>query len=61
MKKILIFYILITILGIIGEIQCIYKAYNCNWDPIGKSEVIYTGAALTGFGSIIGWFNIKDE
>jgi len=46
---------------IIGEIRCIVKAIQCNWEPIGKAEVIYTGAALTGLGSIIGWFNIEDK
>ena len=48
-------------LAVIGEIRCIYKAINCNWEPIGKAEVIYTGAALTGFGAIIGWINIEDK
>jgi hypothetical protein len=46
---------------VIGEIRCIYKALSCNWEPIGKAEVIYTGAALTGLGSIIGWINIEDK
>lgn len=51
----------IPVLAIIGEIMCIYKAVNCNWEPIGKAEIIYTGAALTGTGSIIGWINIEDK
>ena len=46
---------------LIGEIKCIIKAVNCNWEPIGKAEVIYTGAALTGVGSIAGWFDIEDK
>ena len=46
---------------IIGEILCIYKAINCNWEPIGKAEIIYTGAALTSLGSIVGWFEIQDK
>ena len=40
MKKII--YFLIISLGIAGEIRCIYKAINCNWDPIGKAEIFYT-------------------
>lgn len=46
---------------IIGEVKCIYKAVKCNWDPIGKAEIIYTGASLTGLGAIVGWIDIKDE
>ncbi|KKN10321.1 hypothetical protein LCGC14_1037590 [marine sediment metagenome] len=53
--------LLIIVLIIVGEIKCIYKAVNCNWDPIGKAEVIYTVAAFTGLGSIVGWFDIEDK
>ena len=37
-----IFVMLIWILALIGEIRCIYKACVCNWEPVGKAEVIYT-------------------
>lgn len=47
--------------AIIGEIRCIYKAVTCNWEPIGKAEIIYTGSALTGAGCIVGWFDIQDK
>lgn len=60
MKK-LIFIILIWILGLIGEISCIYKAVTCNWEPIGKAEILYTVGACTGAGAIIGWIDIKDK
>jgi len=60
MKK-LIFVILIIVLGLIGEIKCIIKVINCNWEPIGKAEIIYTGASLTGLGAIVGWIDIKDK
>lgn len=53
--------VLVYLFLIIGEIRCIVKAINCNWEPIGKAEVIYTAAACTGLGTIIGWFNIKDN
>lgn len=56
-----IFYVLIVLLLVIGEIQCIYKAINSDWNPIGKREIIYTGASLTGLGAVVGWFNIPDE
>lgn len=61
MKKLVIIQILIIILLLIGEIRCIYKACNCNWEPIGEAEVVYTVSACTGLGGIVGWFNIKDK
>ena len=45
---------------IAGEVQCIYKAINSDWEPIGKREVIYTGSAVCGLGAIVGWFDIPD-
>lgn len=51
----------IIILAIMGEIKCIIKAIDCNWEPVGKAEIIYTGACLTGLGSIVGWIDIEDK
>ena len=61
MKKIVIIYSVLVLLALIGEIRCIYKALTCNWEPIGKAEVVYTASALTGLGAIVGWFNIEDK
>jgi hypothetical protein len=60
MKK-LIFYLLVYAVIIVGEVKCIIKAWNCNWEPVGKAEIIYTAAACTGFGTIVGWINIEDK
>jgi hypothetical protein len=46
---------------IFGELRCFYKMVKCNWDPIGKAEIVYTAAAFTGLGCIVGYFNIKDN
>ena len=54
-------YILLIVFLLAGEIRCIVKMYKCNWEPVGKAEIIYTGAAFTGFGGIVGWFNIEDN
>lgn len=51
----------IIIAAIVGEVKCIIKAINCNWEPIGKAEVIYTAAAFTGFGCVIGYVDIEDK
>ena len=61
MKYLGLFSGLLIVLLLIGEVKCIIKAVNCNWEPIGKAEVIYTVGAFTGLGSIIGWFDIKDK
>ena len=53
--------ILLLILVVVGEIKCIVKAVNCNWEPIGKAEVIYTVGAFTGLGVIIGYMDIEDK
>lgn len=53
--------VIIVILLVIGEIRCIYKALTCNWEPIGKAEIVYTGSALLGIGCIVGYFNINDK
>lgn len=61
MKKLILIPALILILGIVGECMCIYKAIACNWEPVGKAEVVYTAGALTGLGAIIGYINIEDK
>lgn len=59
--KNLIIAILLVAAPLFGEGRCIYKACACNWNPIGKAEIIYTVAAFTGFGVVVGYFNIEDE
>lgn len=61
MRKLIAFQIILIGLLLAGEIQCIYKAVKCNWEPVGKAEIIYTASACTGLGAIVGWFDIKDN
>ena len=51
--------LIIAVIG--GEIQCIYKAIDCNWEPVGKAEIIYTASACTGLGAVVGWIDIQDK
>jgi hypothetical protein len=60
MKK-LIIYLIIYGLLLAGEIQCIVKAVKCDWNPVGKAEIIYTVSAVTSLGMIVGWINIEDN
>ena len=57
----IIFYLAITVALLVGEIKCIIKMIDCNWEPIGKAEVIYTGATFTGLGCIVGYIDIQDK
>ena len=57
-----------TILGflfwlffIIGEVRCIYQFFTSDFKPSYKREMIYGFSAITGIGSVVGWFNIPDE
>ena len=59
MKSIL--SIVLVLAMFFGECRCIYKMVNCNWNPIGKAEVIYTISTFTGFGAVVGYFNIEDK
>lgn len=54
-------YFAIIVAAIVGEIKCIIKMVQCNWEPIGKAEVIYTVGVFTGTGAVIGYLDIEDK
>lgn len=56
-----IFQMAIGIFLLVGYVRCVVKVFECNWEPIGKAEILYTGGLLTGLGGIIGWFDIEDK
>lgn len=51
----------IVILGIVGEIKCVFKLINSDWKAPYKREAIYGIATCTGLGAIAGYIDIKDE
>ena len=53
--------IALSIGALVGEIKCIVKAVNCNWEPVGKAEIIYTASVVTGLGCIVGYIDIQDK
>jgi len=53
--------IALVLLSLIGELLCIYKAFDCNWKPVGKAEMVYTVSAITGLGCIVGYIDIQDK
>jgi hypothetical protein len=56
-----IFYLALNVALLVGEIKCIIKMIDCNWEPIGKAEVIYTASTFTGVGCIVGYIDIQDK
>jgi hypothetical protein len=61
MKLGIVIGILIAVGAVVGEVMCIVKAVNCNWEPVGKAEIVYTGAACVGLGAIVGYMDIEDK
>jgi len=53
--------LIISILLFVGWCRCAYKMFTCNWEPIGKAEIMYTAGTFTGLGCVIGWFDINDK
>ena len=53
--------LVLVVLAIIGEVKCVVKAINCNWEPIGKAEIVYAGSAVTGIGAIVGYMDFEDK
>ena len=58
---IIIAYVAICIALLVGEVKCIIKMVRCDWEPIGKAEIIYTVGTFTGLGCIIGYMDIEDK
>lgn len=48
-------------LAIFGEVRCIYKMCTCNWEPVGKAEILYTVGTFSGAGVVFGYFDIEDK
>lgn len=60
-KTISMIYLLLSLAALFGYCRGVYKMFTCNWEPIGKAEVIYTVGSCTGLGVITGWMDIPDK
>lgn len=61
MKALMLVYVAIAIALFVGEVKCIFKMIDCNFEPIGKAEIVYTVGTFTGAGCIIGYMDIEDK
>ena len=50
----------IILFAILGEVMCIVKCINSDWEPSYKREIVYGASALTGIGCIVGYINVPD-
>jgi hypothetical protein len=57
----IVIWVAFFIAVIVGEVKCIIKMINCNWEPIGKAEILYTVGTFTGAGAVIGYLDIEDK
>lgn len=53
-------FIILFVLGIIGEVMCVYKFATSDFKPSYSREIIYGFGTVTGIGGIIGWFDFED-
>jgi hypothetical protein len=62
MRALVFIWFFVIFAALFGELRCGYKAITADWDnPPHKAETIYTIAFFTGFGGIVGYFNIDDD
>jgi hypothetical protein len=60
-KGFILIPILIWAAIIFGYGRCVYKMCTCNWEPVGKAEIVYTVGTFTGLGFVIGYLEIEDK
>jgi hypothetical protein len=60
-KSLFILPFFLVLAMVVGEVKCIIKVFQCNWEPIGKAEILYTVSAVTGLGAIVGYIDIEDK
>ena len=56
-----ILYIAFALAAFVGQVKCVIKMVECNWEPIGKAEILYTVGTFTGAGAVIGYLDIEDK
>lgn len=53
----ILIYILVVAFCLIGWVMGLIRFMECDFDPVGKAEIIYGIGIITGLNSIFGWFN----
>ena len=53
-----ILYVALFIAAIVGEVKCIVKLCQCDFEPSYKAEILYTVGTFTCTGAIIGYLDL---
>lgn len=53
-----IIYVAFIIAALVGEVKCIVKMCQCDFEPSYKAEVFYTIGTFTGAGAVIGYLDL---
>ncbi len=56
-----LFWLLLIIVLIVGEVKCIIKFFKSDFEPSYKREAIYGFSALVGVGAVVGYMDFPDE
>lgn len=57
MRTTLIVYVVVALMALAGWVQGFYKLTQCDFEPSYKAECLYRIGVVTGFNSILGWFD----
>lgn len=55
-----IIYVAFIIAALVGEVKCIVKLCQCDFEPSYKAEVFYTIGTFTGVGAVIGYLDLGE-
>ena len=56
-----LFWVCLIIVLVIGEVKCIIKFFNSDFEPSYKREAIYGFSALAGVGCVVGYMDFPDQ
>lgn len=60
MKMLKLIVIILFIMGLIGEIKCVVKFIDSDFEASYRREMIYGFASITGAGVVVGWLDYPD-
>ncbi len=52
--------IFIIIAAVVGEVKCVIKFFNSDFEPSYRRECIYGFSAIIGIGAIVGYMDFED-
>ncbi|MDD4352557.1 MAG: hypothetical protein PHU71_06320 [Candidatus Gracilibacteria bacterium] len=59
-ELLMVFWILLSLTGVVGYVKNIVRFVNCDFQPAYKAEVVYGIGLIPPIGCITGWISIDD-